>query len=266
MKNWNAVTHVAVRYATLALALAIPSVGAWAQDATTVSVQHGTATYKTEVKNAEIVYVQGNDLVLKLEGGKVEHLVVPDSDRFTIGGKDVTVRQLKPGTKLTQTITTTTTPRYVNKVRTIKGKIWHVTPTGRVIVTLPDGTNQVYNIPSHAKVTVKGKPMTSFGLRKGMTFEATIVTDSSESVLERTKLAVGEEPTPATPALLGFLVIQHPELGAELAAAPEEVASAEEVAPALPKTATSEPLMGLLGGLGLASALGLGFVRKRFTV
>jgi LPXTG-motif cell wall-anchored protein len=218
------------------------------------------------VKNAEIVYVQGNDLVLKLEGGKVEHLVVPDSDRFTIGGKDVSVRELKPGTKLTQTITTTTTPRYVNKVRTIKGKIWHVTPTGRVIVTLPDGTNQVYNIPSHAKVTVKGKPMTSFGLRKGMTFEATIVTDSSESVLERTKLAVGEEPTPATPALLGFLVIQHPELGAELAPAPEEVASAEEVAPALPKTATSEPLMGLLGGLGLASALGLGFVRKRFRV
>jgi len=99
-----------------------------------------------------------------------------------------------------------------------------------------------------------------------MTFEATIVTDSSESVLERTKLAVGEEPTPATPALLGFLVIQHPELGAELAPAPEEVASAEEVAPALPKTATSEPLMGLLGGLGLASALGLGFVRKRFRV
>ena len=91
MKNWNAITHVAVRYATLALALAIPSVGAWAQDATTVSVQHGTPTYNTEVKNAEIVYVQDNDLVLKLENGKVEHLVVPDSDRFTIGGKEVAV-------------------------------------------------------------------------------------------------------------------------------------------------------------------------------
>jgi hypothetical protein len=266
MKNWNAVTHVAVRYATLALALAIPSVRARAQDATTVSVQHGTPTYSTEVKNAEIVYVQGNDLVLKLENGKIEHLVVPDSDRFTIAGQEVSVYDLKPGTKLTQTITTTTTPRYVNKVRTIKGKIWHTTPTGRVIVTLPDGTNQVYNIPSHAKVMVKGKPMTSFGLRKGMTFEATIVTDSSESVLERSKLAVGVEPTPATPQLVGFLVIQHRELGSEPTSEPEEVASAEQLAPTLPRTATSQPLMEVLGGLGLASALGLGFARKRFTV
>jgi hypothetical protein len=266
MKNWNAVTHGAVRYATLALALAIPSIGAWAQDATTVSVTHGVPTYSTEVKNAEIVYVQDNNLVLKLENGKVEHLVIPDSDRFTIGGKEVGVSDLKPGAKLTQTITTTTTPRYVNNVRTIKGKIWHTTPTGRVIVTLPDGTHQVYHIPSHAKVNLNGRPMKSFGLRKGMAFEATIVTDSSETVLERSKLAAVEEPAPATPQIVGFLVIQHPELGSELTSEPEEVASAEELAPTLPKTATPQPLMGLLGGLGLATALGLGFVRKRFTV
>jgi hypothetical protein len=135
-----------------------------------------------------------------------------------------------------------------------------------VIVTLPDGTNQAYNIPSHAKVMVSGRPMTSFGLRKGMNFEATIVTDSSESVLEHTKLAVGEEPVPATPALRGFLVIQHPEVGPEKASAPAEVASAEELAPTLPTTASSQPLIGLLGSLGVASALGLGFLRKRFTV
>jgi len=264
MKNWNPFTHAAVRYATLALALTVPSLGARAQDTTTVSVQHRTPTYSTEVRNAEVVYVQGNDLVLKLESGKVEHLVIPDSDRFNIGGKEVTVNDLKPGTKLTQTITTTTTPRYVNKVRTIKGKIWHTTPTGRVIVTLPDGTNQVYHIPSHAKVNVNGKPMTWFNLRKGMAFEATVVTDSTENVLEASKLAVGEEPAPATPQAIGFLVIQHPELGSETTVEPEEVASAEQLAPTLPKTASSQPLMGLLGGLGLATSLGLGFARKRF--
>jgi LPXTG-motif cell wall-anchored protein len=266
MKHLNAVTHAAVRYATLALALAIPTIGARAQDATTVSVQHGTPTYNTEVKNAEVVYVQGNDLVLKLENGMVEHLVVPDSDRFTIGGKEVSVFELKPGTKLTQTITTTTTPRYVNKVRTIQGKIWHTTPTGRVIVTLPDGTNQIYQIPSHAKINVKDRPQAAYALRKGMSFAATVVTDSSESVMEQSKTIVGEEPAVATPQLVGFLVIQHPELGSEPSPSSVEVADAEPLPTTLPKTGSLQPLAGLLGVLSVASALGLGFVRKRFTV
>jgi LPXTG-motif cell wall-anchored protein len=266
MNNLIAIPHVALRYATLAFALTMSSIGAWAQDTTTKSVQHGIPSYSTEVRNAEIVYVQNNDLVLKLEDGKVEHLVVPDSDKFTVGGKEITVRELEPGTKLTQTITTTTTPRYVNTVRTIKGKIWHTTPTGRVIVRLPDGTHQVYSVPSHANVTVKGKPQTSFALRKGMTFEATIVTDSSERVSERSKSAVGQEPAPATPQMVGFLVIQRPEVVSEPTAAPNDVASAEQLAPTLPETGTLQPLAGLLGGLALAVSLGLGIVRRKFTV
>ncbi len=265
MNNLNATPHVAARFATLALAMTMSSIGALAQDTTTVSIKHGTPTYNTEVRNAEIVYVQDNDLVLKLENGKVEHLVVPDSDRFNVGGKEVTVRDLKPGTKLTQTITTTTTPRYVNQVRTIKGKIWHTTPTGRVIVMLPDGTNQVYDIPGHAKVTVKGKPHGAFGLRKGMAFEATIVTDSSETVLERAKASVVEEPAPATPQMVGFLVIQHPELSSQQAPAQDEVAAVEQLPAALPKTASLMPLTGLMGALSLAVSLGLGVVRKKFT-
>ena len=242
MNNLIAIPHVAVRYATLALALTMSSIGAWAQDTTTKSVQHGVPSYSTEVRNAEIVYVQNNDLVLKLEDGKVKHLVVPDSDKFTVGGKEVTVRELKPGTKLTQTVTTTTTPRYVNTVRTIKGKIWHATPTGRVIVRLPDGTHPVYTVPSNANVTVKGKPQTSFGLRKGMTFGATIVTDSSETVLGRSKSAVGEQPKPATPKMVGFLVIQRPELLSVPAPKSEAVASNEQLAPTLPETGTLQPL------------------------
>jgi LPXTG-motif cell wall-anchored protein len=266
MNNLNAISRAAGRYAAFALVLAMLSIGARAQDSTTTSVKHGTPSYKTEVRNAEIVYVQGNDLVLKLENGKVEHLVVPDSDKFTVGGKELSVSELKPGTKLTQSIVTTTTPRYVNTVRTIKGKVWHVNPTGRVIVRLPDGTNQLYTVPSHAKVIVKDKPQGIFGLRKGMTFEATIVTDSSETIYEQTKSAVGHEPTPATPKLVGFLLIQKPELKSEPAPAPSDVASVEELAPTLPKTGTLQPLAGLLGGLALTASLGLGVVRRKFAL
>ena len=74
-----------------ALAFGIGAVSAWAQDTTTTAIRHGDPTLETTVKNAEIVYVEGNDLVLKLEDGKVEHLVVPSNEKFTIDGKELTV-------------------------------------------------------------------------------------------------------------------------------------------------------------------------------
>ena len=77
---------------------------AGAQDSTVTTITHGQPSFDTKVKNAEIVYVEGNDLVLKLENGRVEHLVVPDSDKFTIDGKEISVYELVPGTKLTKSL------------------------------------------------------------------------------------------------------------------------------------------------------------------
>ena len=88
--------------------VALVALGAWAQDSTTTTIQHGPVSFDTQVRDAEVVYVEGNDLVLKLENGKIEHLVVPDRDKFIIDGNEVSVRELVPGTKLTQTITTAT--------------------------------------------------------------------------------------------------------------------------------------------------------------
>ena len=45
-----------------------------AKTTTITSVRQGDASYDTQVKNAEVVYVEGDDLVLKLENGKIEHL------------------------------------------------------------------------------------------------------------------------------------------------------------------------------------------------
>lgn len=216
------------------------------------------------MKNAEIVYVEGNDLVLKLENGKVEHLVVPSREKFTIDGREATVSELKAGTKLTQTITSTTTPRYVHTVRVLKGKVWHVNAPGSVILTLPDGTNQLYKVPSHATFTINGQKKTVFDLRKGMKLEATIVTDEPQTVVAYSKTNVGQAPAPATPPLLGVLLIQR------TAPATQEVATAEEVPSSvtaehvdtLPSTASNLPLVGLLGLLGLGSAVGLGTIRK----
>jgi len=241
-----------------AVVLTVVAAGARAQDTTITSVRHGEPSYETNVRNAEIVYAEGNDLVLKLENGKVEHMVVPSSEKFTIDGRELTVSELKSGTKLTQTITTTTTPHYVNSVRTIKGKVWHVNAPSSVIIAMPGGTNQIYKVPSHATFTINGKQKTVFDLKKGMKIEATIVTDEPQTVVEYSKSNVGQAPAPATPQLVGVLLIQK-------AAPPtEEVASnvSAEHVDSLPETASNLPLTGLLGMLGIGSALGLGAVRK----
>ncbi len=192
-----------------ALALTLAAAGAWAQDTTKTSVRHGEPSVATDVRDATIVYVEGNNLVLKLEDGKVEHLIVPFDERFTIDGKQLTVAELKPGTRLTQTITTTTTPRYVNTVRTIKGKVWHVNAPGSIIVSLPDGTNQLYKVPSHATFKIDGRDKTVFELKKGMKLEATIITDSPETVVASSKETTGRAPVLAMPVQTGVLHIPH---------------------------------------------------------
>jgi sortase A len=242
-----------------AFIVALLSLGTWAQDSTITTIQHGPSSFDTQVKNAEVVYVEGNDLVLKLENGRVEHLVVPDSDKFTIDGKEVSVRELVPGTKLTQTITTTTTPRYVNTVRTIEGKVWHVNAPTSVILSLPDHTNQIFNVPAHAKFAIDGREKTVFDLKKGMKIKATIVTDDEHTVIEQSKFAFGQAP-PATPREVGVLLFMAP------AQPPVTLASAEEPADTLPATGTLLPWAGLLGTLSLASSLGMWAVRQKSRV
>jgi hypothetical protein len=245
----------------------------WSQDTTTTNTRHGRSSYETAVRNATVVYVEGNDLVLKLENGKVEHLVVPDSDKFHVDGKVVSVAGLAPGTKLTESITTMTTPHYVNTVRVLKGKVWHVNAPHSVIVSLPDGTNHRYVVPSHAKFTVNGERKTVFELRKGMSFEATIVTDQPQTVVTASRTVVGQAPARALPPAVGVLLIQpvtrQVELAEQTEVTPEpaiEVASNESLPAALPKTGSLLPLGGLLGGLAVALSLGMGRLRKGFTV
>jgi sortase A len=244
-----------------AIVLALLALGtAAAQDSTVTTITHGQPSFETKVKNAEIVYVEGNDLVLKLENGRVEHMIVPDSDKFTIDGREVSVQELVPGTKLTQTITTATTPRYVNSVRTIEGKVWHVNAPSSLILTLPDNKNQVFNVPSHAKFTIDGKEKTVFDLRKGMKINATIVTDEEHTVVEQTKLAYGQAPQISMPREVGVLLffpVQHPE---------PTLASAEQPAGMLPETGSSLPLIGLLGSLAIGTFIAIRVTRRGFAL
>jgi hypothetical protein len=99
-----------LRAALCTLACAVVTTVVWAQDITTTTTQKGASTYETEVKSGTVIYLSGNDLLVKLSDGEVEHFVVPDSATFTVDGKQMSLHELKPGTHLTQRITTKTTP------------------------------------------------------------------------------------------------------------------------------------------------------------
>jgi hypothetical protein len=266
MKVLNLIAQSSVVGAVAALIFAMAPAAASAQDTSSSTFHHGTPAVETAVRNARVVYVEGNDLVLKLESGKLEHLNVPDSDRFTIDGKDVSVKDLKPGTRLTQTITTTTTPRYVNTVRTIEGRVWHVSAPSTVIVSLPDGTNQYFNVPRDAKFIVNGREKSVFDLRKGMKFNATIVTDETHSIVAQNKSVVGNAPAAPTPQLLGVLLFQGPNPKLVPASTPTATVTAEHAWFRLPQTATPLPLIGLLGLLALAASIGLKMARTKRTL
>jgi len=249
--KWSLVLAVSV----LCLAAAI-SVSAQVQ--TTTSTAADKASVVTKVEKGEIVYVDGNNLVIKMEDGSLRHFDnVPESARVTVDGKELGIHDARVGMKIQKTITTTTTPKTITTVQSVTGKVWHVTPPSTVILTLEDGTNQQFKIPHNQKFNVDGKMVDAFGLKKGMKISATRVVEEPVTVVEQRAKVAGTMPPPPPPPPADVPVIVF----VKVTPAVESVA---ETAPAaLPKTGSPLPLIGFLGLLSLASAFGLKVVRTK---
>jgi hypothetical protein len=242
-----------------------------AQDRTTTRTVAGTATTTTTVERGEVAYVAGNDLVVKMENGEVRHLTVSDTAKATVDGKELTVHELKPGMKLQRTIVSSQTPKTVTTIRTIQGKVVQVIPPLSLILSFPDGSpNKQYKIPNDQKFVVDGQPKTAFELKPGMNIGATVISESSEVALGEQRTTVGTAPAPpaphpATPTMVGVLLIEVPVAAPAAAAKPAPAAAPPAAEPApvqLPKTASSVPLIGLLGLMCFAASLGLKLVRR----
>lgn len=238
-----------------------------AQETSKAETKAGPASKKVQVERGEVVYVSGNELVVKMENGEIREFPnVPESARATVDGKELSIHELKPGMKLQRTITTTTTPRTVTTVRTIQGKVWQVNAPNTVILTLADGTNKQYKIPKGQKFTIDGQEKTAFDLRKGMNVSATVLTAVPETVVaEQRKVTGSAPPPPPTPPIQGALLIETPlpaPVRTPVAAAPAP--AAPEPPPAkLPKTGSAMPLIGLLGLLCSGLSVGVRMLRRR---
>lgn len=216
------------------------------------------ATIVTQVERGEVVYVSGNDVLIRMEDGTIQHFPnVPESFRATVDGKQIGVHDLKPGMKLQRSITTTSISKTITTVQNVTGTVWAINPPLSVILTLADGSNQQFKIPKNQKFNVDGQMVDAWGLKKGMSISATKIVEVPEVDVRQRRKVTGSSPAPApvvaaappppppdTPILVAVLEVPKP--------VPAE----------LPKTASPLPLIGLLGLLSMTSSLGLRTTRK----
>jgi len=256
MNSQTGWTHARQMFLVGAVCLAF-TLSMTAQVQTKTSTEGQKATISTQVERGEVVYVSGNDLIVKMEDGTIRHFPnVPESARVTVDGKQLGIHDLQPGMKLQRTITTTSVSKTITTVQSVTGKVWSINPPLSVILTLADGSNQQFKIPKGQKFNVDGQMVDAWGVKKGMTISATKVVEVPvQSITEKRNLT-GTAPAPVVAAAPPP---PPPPPDQPILIAVVEVPESPAV---LPKTASPLPLIGLLGLLSLASSLGLRTARK----
>ena len=210
----------------------------------------------THVQNAEVIHVSGHEIVVELENGKFELLNLGEDARFQVDGKDLTVHELTPGTKLSQEIHTVTTPQEITTLRTVNGTVWHLNGP-HVILSFPGGENKSYTVPDGTVFHINGEDKTVFDLKRGMNISATVLTVQPLQSVSTHTVVSGQAPRPNI-AFEGPMLLEEREI-------PSMIARVEEPQE-LPKTASLVPLAGMLGFLFLALGAGLRIFRSNFGV
>lgn len=217
--------------------LAVATVFAFAASAVTVSAQ----VKATSGPTSTVVYVSGNDLVVKAADGKLLNYNVAPGTMFAAGGKSASLADLKPGTKLTKEVSTGFDPQIISGVQVVKGKVFAVTPPDAVTLSLADGIKEL-SVPAGTKFTVDGKPLTIDALKPDMMVEATVVT----TIADNAKPAIANAAAPAAPAQTGALLVA------------KTLADGEA---SIPEAGTNLPLYGMMG-FGLLMLGGFLMIRK----
>ena len=210
----------------------------------------------THVTNAEVIHVSGHEVIVELENGKFELLNLADDFRFQVDGRNLTVHELTPGTRLSQEIHTVTTPQEVTTLRTVKGKVWRVNGP-HLILSFPGGENKAYTVPDGIVFHINGQDKTVFDLRKGMDISATVLNVEPVQSITTHTVVTGRAPARPNVAFEGPMLIERTRENPALTAA-----LVEPVPQELPKTASLVPLAGMLSLLSLALGTGLRIIRK----
>ena len=154
------------------------------------TVAGGPAKVKTVQVKGEVVAVGSNWLIARNHAGEYRIYDVPAARKAIVDGVPTTLSQLKVGTMLTSTATTTETP-LINRTTTItQGTVFWASPKS-VIVTLEGGVNKQYEVPSGFMFDVEGKKLSAMELRPGMKLTATKIVEEPTSVITKDVVVTG---------------------------------------------------------------------------
>ena len=215
-----------------------------------------TTTY--EVKQGEVVKVNGNDLVVRTPEGYRE-FTIPDDFRFQTEGQSLSVHELKPGMKLTAAIATTRTPVQIVTTELRNAEVINANGMS-VVVKDQDGEQKIFTQKDFAgkglAIYKDGQPASSFDFRKGDRITALIMTEGPPLVLEEKRVAAIAQnpPAKALPAATTTTAAVTPP--------PPPPPAAEPPRKTLPKTASTWPIVGVAGVALLGLGLGLTILRR----
>ena len=197
-------------------------------------------------KKFEVIAVQGNDVVVRLDEGTRE-LKVPDDVRFLVDGQPMSVHDLKTGMIGTATIPTSVrmTPVTVTEIK--QGTV--VQATGSEVVVQTKQGVQSFN-PSEldphrgVAVTRAGKAAQMSDLRIGDRLTATIITSVPQQVAaEKPVQPRVEQRAEAEPAPAPATAPESTRVGTPGFQPAPEATTAQD----LPRTGGALPLIGVLG-------------------
>jgi hypothetical protein len=191
----------------------------------------------TETKlEGDVVAVYGDKLVVKMSSGEIREFTPPADRKFEVDGKMLSLSELTPGTHLSATITTTTTPEIVRTVVLKNAEVMKI--SGSNLMVKQDGQFKSYTIPAGFTFIVDGQNVPLSKIQIGSKLNAEIVYKSETTLTEQEVKIGGSTPVVAP--------VETP----SAAAAP--VAEAAP-APEMPKTASNLALVALLGLAMLAA-------------
>jgi hypothetical protein len=165
-----------------------------AQTKTTTEHRKGAAHVTSAMMTGVVDWVQGNTLVAKMRPhGDYRVFDVQPGREFTIDGQTRHIGDLKPGTVLTATVTTTTQPVTVRTTSVLNGTVWWV-QGNYVVLTLENGENHEYHVPATFKFVVDGKPASVSELKPGMKVSATKIVEAPHTELSSKMVVTGASP------------------------------------------------------------------------
>jgi len=159
---------------------------------------------------ATVVYVSGNDLLIKATDGRLLNYSVPAGYQFTIASGKVALKDLKAGAVLTGPVATGSEPLIIGHVETVKVKVYVARPPDTVTLILSDGS-QDFVVPAGTMFAVNGAPVALSALKRNDEVEATLLRsgkgDGSTPALKGALLVEKSEDLPQAGSLLPAVVV-----------------------------------------------------------